>query len=210
MELHRLTIMEDYDQDLFMKLYHETTRLRKSLANRIDHRRFNVTPDIVETWFEDKFIFVFNKYHRDLDPDQLKGKIIKSLMVHKSKIISKAYSEECQINLSSQSIDDDDSLLQIANDFQVDKDLLWGLLDTFFKEELSQDALLLLELELFTPEAIRNKVSKRSTSIPAKYYAEYMGYGDSKRSIKYVNNLRKEISHIIEKAREHFRTLALN
>ena len=210
MELHRLTTMEGYDQKLFLRLFNETSKLRKSLAYRIDSRRFNVTTDIVESWFEDKFIYVFNKYHNQLEPDELKGKIIKSLIVHKAKIISKAYSDEAMINLSAVRIDDDESLFQLANDELVNKEELWDMLMGFFKEELSPDALLLLELKLFTPEQLREKVSKRSTGIPARFYGEYMGYGVSKRSSKYINILNKEIAQTTEKARVHFYSPSFN
>ena len=77
MELHRLTAMDSsYDKQLFNKIYKDTELLRKSLANQIDTRRFGVTSDIILSWFDDKFIFVFNKHFQNKTPEVLKGFII--------------------------------------------------------------------------------------------------------------------------------------
>ncbi len=84
MEIHRLTPMKDgYSEVLFNKIYSETHNLRKSLANQIDPRRYGVSPDIILSWFDDKFIFVFNKHFSDKNPDILKGFIINSLKTFK-------------------------------------------------------------------------------------------------------------------------------
>ena len=80
MELHRLKPMESgYDSQLFNKLYKETTQLRKSLARQIDSRRFGVSDDVILSWFDDKFMFVFNKHFKDKEVDVLRGFIINSL-----------------------------------------------------------------------------------------------------------------------------------
>ena len=95
MELHRLKPMEEgYPVELFNKLYKETKYLRKSLTRQIDARRFGVSPDIVESWFDDKFIFVFNKHFKDKNEDVLKGFLINSLRTFKLRILRKAYQKE--------------------------------------------------------------------------------------------------------------------
>ena len=73
MELHRLQPMKPYDPKLFNELYKKTERLRKSLVYQIDSSRWGVTQDEVMSWFDDKFIFVFNKYQDQKKPDILLG-----------------------------------------------------------------------------------------------------------------------------------------
>ena len=74
MELHRLKPMESgYDSSLFNKLYKETAPLRKSLARQIDSRRFGVSDDVILSWFDDKFMFVFNKHFKDKEVDILRN-----------------------------------------------------------------------------------------------------------------------------------------
>ena len=84
MEIHRLVPMKTgYDELLFNKLYKETEALRNLLTYQIDHRRYGVTQDIIKSWFDDKFIFVFNKYYGDIEEGQLKGRIINALRTFK-------------------------------------------------------------------------------------------------------------------------------
>ena len=65
-ELHRLTELKPYDEDLFNRLYKTCKPLIRGLVRGIDSRRFNVTPDIINSFFWDKFLYVFNKYQRPL------------------------------------------------------------------------------------------------------------------------------------------------
>ena len=66
-ELHRLTELKPYDEDLFNRLYKTCKPLIRRLVRGIDSRRFNVTPDIINSFFWDKFLYVFNKYQSEYD-----------------------------------------------------------------------------------------------------------------------------------------------
>ena len=50
-ELHRLTEMVDYDPVIFNKLYRVVKPVIRNLVRQVDHRRFNVTPDIINSYF---------------------------------------------------------------------------------------------------------------------------------------------------------------
>ena len=65
-ELHRLTEMKPYDQDMFNRLYKSCRPLIKNLVNQVDTKRLGVTKDLVTSYFWDKFLYVFNKYQRPL------------------------------------------------------------------------------------------------------------------------------------------------
>jgi len=202
MELHRLkTMSESYDQVLFNRLYNETKGLRKSLVFQIDARRFNVTQDIIESWFDDKFIFVFNKYYSKVSNEVLKGYIINSLKTFKFRILRKAYSGYTMI-----SIDDTQRLVNIIPDKQEEDNYgeFLELALSFLKTKLSDNAMLVLETEINPPEYILDKVSPTKTKIPAKMLCEYLGLEANNNAITLINSLRKEIKSSVEEARKFF------
>jgi hypothetical protein len=210
MEIHRLKPMkEGYDQKLFNKLYKETESLRKTLTYQINPRRFGVTSDIVLSWFDDKFIWVFNKYADLITPDQLKGRMINSLSTFKFRILRKAYSKQNvyanEINILR--LDDYDSSIAniIPDKLEIDnRDLFLELALKYLKNNLCDDALLVLEIELNPPPYIMVKMDNPKTKIPAKLIAEYLDLESNKDSINFINDLRKEIKLKVDKARDHF------
>lgn len=96
MENHRLTQMKDYDPLVFGRIYQQTRPLVKTLIRGIDYSRFDVTPDIVESWFDDKFIFVFNKYCDKHNEDVLKGHIINALRLFRNRVLKSAYTKKAE------------------------------------------------------------------------------------------------------------------
>lgn len=208
MELHRLNEMPaNYNEELFNRIYKETRQLRKSLANQIDNRRYNVSKDIILSWFDDKFIFTYCKYFQEKNPDLLKGYIISSLQFFKNRILRKAYGGEAEIysNIIDLSTDGAQRLINIIPDnTEIDnKDLFLELCINFFKEKLSQDAFFLLDLQLNPPSYIQERASNRF-KISSELLAEYLGLPNGKESIQYINQLKEEISYYTKEAREYF------
>jgi len=206
MEIHRLIPMkEGYDEILFNKLYKETEGLRNLLTYQIDHRRYGVTQDIIKSWFDDKFIFVFNKYYGNITEGQLKGRIINALKTFKFRMLRKAYSKY-NIHNNEVRLEGEQNLINIIplDDELIDHHLFLELALKFLKQNLSDNAFLILELDLNPPPYILQKISNPKTKIPSKLIAEYLDLESTKDSSLYVNELRSEISHCIELAREHF------
>lgn len=205
MEIHRLTTMKDgYPVELFNKLYKETQQLRKSLAWGIDHRRYGVTNDVIESWFDDKFIFVFNKHFDNQDPDHLKGTIINSLRFFKNRVLRKAYSQEGEFHTNTIDLEGTSMLINylpdkadIAND-----ELFLNLALEFMKEELSDNAFMLLNLQLNPPPFILDKIKKSNTNIPLDLILEFFDLDNISKNVRLVRNLKKEISQAIEKAKQ--------
>lgn len=213
MEIHRLTTMkEDYDQKLFNKLYQETESLRINLANQIDHRRFGVSKDIILSWFDDKFIFVFNKHFGDKDPEVLKGFIINSLKTFKLRVLRKAYTDKAEGLLSTIDLEGESELINIipSNDEINEGDLFMGLVLDFMKSRLQEDAFLVLQVELNPPPFILTRIKSPNSHISSKLIAEYLDLGISNRAIRYINSLRKEIKEHTKIARDHFNLLAIS
>lgn len=213
MELHRLKPMEKgYDSQLFNKLYKETTQLRKSLARQIDSRRYGVTDDVVLSWFDDKFMFVFNKHFKDKEEDVLRGFIINSLQTFKFRVLRKAYSQQAEFYTSTVDLDGERDLINIipvSNELNSEE-LFLEMAKTFMKEKLSDDAYFLFNLELNPPPYILNQLKDCSTKIASKLFAEYLGLGNSNKALKYINSLRSEIRETTKMAREHFSNLAIS
>lgn len=200
---------DGYDQKLFNKLYKETETLRNSLVYQINARKFGVTSDIVKSWFDDKFIWVFSKYAGTITSDQLKGRMINSLVTFKFRVLRKAYSKNNiyanEINMLR--LDDyDPSIANIIPDKTEisNHDLFLELALKYLKKNLCDDALLVLELELNPPPFIMDKMVNPKTKIPAKLIAEYLDLEPNKDSIDFVNDLRKEIQYWINEAKGYF------
>lgn len=208
MELHRLTPMkEGYDKDLFLKIYKETEELRSYLAYQIDARRYGVSPDIIKSWFDDKFMFVFNKYYGKLDPEVLKGYIINALKTFKFRILRKAYSKYNIYN-NEISLEGETKLVNIIpNDEEPsERDIFLELALKYLKKNLCDDAFLVLELELNPPHYILDKMDTNKTKIPAKLIAEYLDLEVNKDSVTYINDLRRETTYWVSQAKEYFKS----
>ena len=205
MELHRLKPMEDYDPQVFKELYHRTRGLVKTLSRHIDTKRFNIDRSILESWFDDKFIYVFNKYHKEHDKEVLLGHIINSLKLFKYRILKTAYSQQSDFNMSLQTVGEDNSLDNIPeyNDMVFREDLVSKMWD-YMRNNLEKDALLIFELECCPPEYCLQRVKNRNSRISSKLYCEFLELDASPETIKYIDYLRKIVAEEIKRAREFF------
>ncbi|MAO08035.1 MAG: hypothetical protein CL596_04910 [Alteromonas sp.] len=211
MEIHRLKPMKsDYSPELFNRLYKETSNLRKSLARQIDSRRYGVTPDIVESWFDDKFIFVFNKHFDNKDQDVLKGFIINSLKTFKYRILRKAYGQEGEFYNSTVDLEGDNELINIipSKDNSSDvKEIFYSLALSFMEKQLSDNAYLLLQVQLNPPPYIIERINNYNSRIPNNLLCEYLGLdlGSKRKTDRYIKKLKKEIKDTTELAQEFFK-----
>ena len=207
MEIHRLTTMKtNYDESLFNTLYKETEALRNLLTYQIDHRRYGVTPDIIKSWFDDKFIFVFNKYYGEITNDQLKGRIINALRTFKFRMLRKAYSKY-NIHANEVRLEGEYNLVNIIpleNEIS-NHELFLELALKFLKTNLCDDAFLVLELDLNPPPYILQRMVSPKTKIPSRLIAEYLDLEPSQDSSLYINDLRSEINYWILEARDYFK-----
>lgn len=199
---------EGYPQDLFNKLYEETHNLRKSLAYQIDSRRYGVTNDIILSWFDDKFIFVFNKHFDNKEPDILKGFIINSLKTFKYRILRKAYSGEGDFYNSLIELEGENELINIIPDrsFETTQDIFYNLALEYMKEKLSENAYVLFQVQLDPPPYILDRINNYNSRVSNSLLAEYLGLEleTEKKTERYIKNLKKEINTSLKKAREFF------
>lgn len=209
MELHRLTPMKPYDPRLFNLLYKKTERLRHSLVYQIDAHRFGVTQDEVMSWMDDKFIYVFNKYQDQYQPDVLLGYLINSLKTFKFKILRRSYQDNNSVNLNSFSIED----LKVFNitDEKPDEnyEILLGLAVSFMEKRLSQEAWELLQIQLSPPMYIVSKLKSQNTKIPIPLILDFLGLEETPTTLGYIQDLRRQITDALADARDHFRNYSI-
>jgi len=208
MELHRLSIMQEgYNKELFNTLYKELTPLKNSLSYQIDHRRLGVTKDELLSYFDDKFIFVFNKYFGKTTDKILKGYLINSLQTFKFRLMRKTYQQNYELYQNIISLDN----LKNADSFvdEVEnKTLFLNLALSFMKKELTEEAYKLFELELYPPYYITSRMETKGGKIPTKLILEFLGFPEIKQNLNLINDLRREIVYHTVRAREYFKTLA--
>ena len=113
-ELHRLKPMQDYDEAMFNRLYKVCKPVIRNLTKQIDYKRFNLTPDIISSYFWDKMLFVFNKYYGTCSEEHLKARILSSLATFKNKLLRFAYGEIAEYN---------QNLFKLEDLFDNDKEL---------------------------------------------------------------------------------------
>jgi hypothetical protein len=213
MEIHRLgEIPKNFDSKLFNKLYKETEGLRRNLANQIDSRRYGVTNDIILSWFDDKFIFVFTKYMETRDEKHLKYSLINALSLFKCRVLRKAYGGEAEIYSNTISIINRENEKDIFDVIPIEdeisnEDLFLELALSFLKRKLEEDAYLLLELQINPPSFILDRVRSKF-NITTRVLVEYFSLPDTKESYRYIDSLKESIAHYTKEAEEHFKSSA--
>ena len=207
MENHRLKPMkENYNESLFNKIYKETTSLRKYLVYSIDHRRYGVTSDIVYSWFDDKFILVFNKYCDQYEEDVLKGHIINSLKTFKSRILRKAYNGEGEFYQSLVSKDGEYDLLNTLDSIPeevVKEDLEQKTkLYNYLYDNLSDNAYILAQVLLSPPPYILSRIQGINSRISNELLMDYFELEHTYDNENWIKKLKKEFNKAILIAKE--------
>lgn len=203
---------EGYDLELFNQLYNKTKKLRRKLAFGIDSRRFGVDDSIVLSWFDDKFIFAFNKYCDIKEPELLKGYIINALTTFRYRIMREAYANKNLYHRDKISISDEHILENLISEkeeyLHPPTDPLIDKIFEYMKTKLSDDAFMVFEAQYKTPVWIMGRLDpgdkKARTNIPNKLIAEYYGLPLCEYTYEYIGELKKEIKEAISCAREYF------
>ncbi len=203
--------MQDYDKELFEKIYYQTTSLRRMLAYQIDARRFGVTPDIILSWFDDKFLLVFNKYFGKKDPEVLKGYIINSLKTFKYRILRKAYQpESMQFYSNLIELEDSSEVYNIIDRVEESSENIFlGLAVEFIKERLSNEAYLIFQIQIDPPFYVTSRMKNPNGRIPTNLILEFLGIEPTKYAISRINKIRRQVNEVIDEAKSYFNTQPL-
>lgn len=203
-ELHRLTEMVDYDPVIFNKLYRVVRPVIRNLVRQVDHRRFNVTPDIIYSYFMDKFLFVFNKYYGTCSEEHLQANILRALSTFKNKLLRSAYGEKAEYNqglTSMEELFDNNKELEDDSEEVQAKEEHMKMIEDYMREKLSPDAFLVFQLTMDPPEVLI-PVEDRGKRISNITFVDFFEMPRTKSSVKYIAELRQDIDYYINKAKE--------
>lgn len=205
-ELHRLKVMsEDYDKKLFNKLYKLVQPVIRNLVRGIDVNRLNTSPDILTSQFNDKMLFVFNKYYGTVEEEHLKANILRALSTYKNHLLKYAYSEKATFNQNLKSFEDlfDDSKEDFSDELDEQEEAkveMWNLLKNYILDNLSPDAQLVWEVTLNpTPYIEMNAKYGRITNT---LLVDFFDLPKTRDSVRYIGELKEEIQSVMEKAKK--------
>ena len=210
MEHHRLKPMGNYPVELFNSLYAQTHGLRRKLASQIDARKFGVDYHEVLSWFDVKFIFIFSKYW-ETQQERLLGYIISGLTVYKKRIMMNSYQNKWKDYANKLDIDDmwDNPLKDDDTESAQRREFYMEKLDSFMKENLSDDAYLLFTIQLIPPSFITERMNQRglkpTATIPTDLIVDYLGLEPNQSSTQYINGLRMELKAIQQKCAQYYK-----
>lgn len=207
-ELHRLkTMQENYDQQMFLRLYKVCKPVIRNLTKQIDYKRYNLTPDIISSYFWDKMLYVFNKYYGTCSEEHLKARILASLSTFKNKLLRSAYGEQAEYNQSLFKLDDlfdNDKELEDDSEEEKAKSEMLEMMYDYMKEHLSTDAYMVFEVLLTPPPYIKERI-KDSGRITNLLLVEFFDMPKTNSSVKYISELRSDIQYWEDRAKEELK-----
>lgn len=207
-ELHRLkTMQENYDQQMFLRLYKVCKPVIRNLTKQIDYKRYNLTPDIISSYFWDKMLYVFNKYYGTCSEEHLKARILASLSTFKNKLLRSAYGEQAEYNQALFKLDDlfdNDKELEDDSEEEKTKSEMLDMMYNYMKEHLSMDAYMIFEVLLTPPPYIKERI-KDSGRITNLLLVEFFDMPKTNSSVKYISELRSDIQYWEDRAKEELK-----
>lgn len=207
-ELHRLkTMQENYDQQMFLRLYKVCKPVIRNLTKQIDYKRYNLTPDIISSYFWDKMLYVFNKYYGTCSEEHLKARVLASLSTFKNKLLRSAYGEQAEYNQSLFKLDDlfdNDKELEDDSEEEKAKSEMLEMMYDYMKEHLSIDAYMIFEVLLTPPPYIKERI-KENGRITNLLLVEFFDMPKTNSSVKYISELRSDIQYWEDRAKEELK-----
>lgn len=207
-ELHRLkTMQENYDQQMFLRLYKVCKPVIRNLTKQIDYKRYNLTPDIISSYFWDKMLYVFNKYYGTCSEEHLKARILASLSTFKNKLLRSAYGEQAEYNQSLFKLDDlfdNDKELEDDSEEEKAKSEMLEMMYSYMEDHLSIDAYMVFEVLLTPPPYIKERI-KDSGRITNGLLVEFFDMPKTNSSVKYISELRSDIQYWEDRAKEELK-----
>jgi hypothetical protein len=199
-ELHRIKPLEKYDEKIFAKLYKLCKPVIKNLVKQIDCRRYNVSKDVINSYFWDKMLFLFNRYYEESEGDVefLKAHILRGLATYKYHLLQDAYSERAEYFQSLTSLDElydnNKEDITIYDDSQYKEELL-NILYKYMNKHLSPDAMLIFECLMTPSDFLLEKTDNGRVRITNSMLAEFFNLPKAKSSIQYISDLRHDVEY---------------
>lgn len=202
-ELHRLTELKPYDPELFNRLYKTCKPLIRKLTKGVDSRRFNVSSDIIQSYFWDKFLYVFNKYQDQYDEERLKATLLSSLSTFKSKLLRNAYTNQAEFNQGLTSFevlfDNSKELIDDSDETRI-KEEQSQRFHKYMQEHLTPDEYLVMKIQLDPPKWFLPRIAESHGKLSILHLIDYFELPRDKTAVNIFSNIRKKIAKTIEQA----------
>lgn len=202
-EIHRVGEFENIDDVRFNRYYKLCKPVIKNLSWGIDSRRFRVSPDIIQSYFWDKFLFVYNKYQAIYSDEKLKATLLSSLKTFKNKLLRRSYQEKASFNQDLYSFEDlfesGKEWLDDSEEAREKEDKLETIKE-FMQEHLTPDEYLLFTIQLNPPVWFSNKPKRKYITI--EDLIEYFELPNDKEAKDMLIRMRKHINKTIKLAAE--------
>lgn len=202
-ELRRLKELKDYNEVEFNKLYKICTPLIKQLVRNIDHRRLNVSQDIVKSYFYDKFLYIYTKYHKVHDYDRLKGDLLVGLKKYSYKLMREGYTQKAEFNQSLVSFENlyDDSKEDIMDEVGSEETDL-DILNRYMREHLTDDEYIIYEIILDPPPFIAIRMEDESKGkLSILHLIDFFEFPRTRRAYHHFNKLKTKVLLTLEEAK---------
>lgn len=202
-ELERLKDLGDYDIIEFNKLYKVCTPLIKRLSSNIDNRRLNVTPDIIKSYFWDKFLYIYGKYHNQYEYEQLKASLLVGLKKYSYKLMREGYSRKAEFNQTLVSFEDlfDDSKEDVIDE-PSDGDNHLQLLNEFMRVRLTSDEFIIYQIILDPPPFIKIRMEDQSKGkLSILHIIDFFEFPRTRRVYQYLNNMKTRVLLTLKEAK---------
>lgn len=209
-EIHRLKEFTHYDRERFERFYKLCKPLIRNLSRNVDTKRFNVSPDIIQSYFWDKFLHVYNKYQDMYEDERLKATLLSSLQIFKKKLLRNAYTKQAEFNQELTSFevlyDNNKEALDNINIEEIEyRNEKSEKLHQFMKNHLTPDEYLLFRTELDPPPFLETRIRESRGKLSVFHIIEFFELPKNKKSYDIITEMRKHINGAIELAKEEFK-----
>ena len=196
-ELHRVKDCSALDRDRFETFFQKMKPLIRRLTMQVNPKKFGYPPDVIQSYFMDKFMFVFQKY-QDCSDNKLNAMLISSLTMYKNKLVRINYNSDSNFNESMVSLDtlyscgeEDD--IEDRKESHYMRDILWG----YMKKHLSEDEFLIFQTELDPPDWFLSQGGR----ITNMSLIEFFNLPRDRKAYKIVSAMRHHIEEVLEEAK---------
>jgi len=202
-ELHRLKEFGDYDREMFERLYKVCKPLIRSLSRNIDCKRYNVSRDIIQSYFWDKFMYVFNKYQTQYSEERLKATLLSSLQTFKNKLLRNAYTQQAEFNQELTSFevlyDNSKELLDDSEETRYKEDLSRRF-HQYLQDNLTPDEYLLFKIELNPPLFFKERMEESHGKLSILHIIDYFELPRDRKSQNMISEMRTHIKDTLNRA----------
>lgn len=207
-EIHRLKEFTPYNQDEFNRMYRMCKPLIRKLSRGIDCRRYNVTPDIIQSYFWDKFLYVYNKYQDIFSEERLKATLLSSLKTFRNKLLRSAYTGQAEFNQDLSSFEDVWESGKEWEDDSEETEYKEGLsirFNEFMQEHLTPDEYLVFRTELDPPPFFEERIKNSHGKLSILHLIDFFELPRDRKSHLMLTNMRNHIKEVLELAKTEFK-----